>query len=401
MKLTFPDNFIFGTSTAAAQIETAFEHDWQGVKARNGVIFERTTDHEKRFKEDAAIIASVAPNYRMGLMWSKLQRAPFSTFDLQAAQEYHHFIQDLREKGIGIMMVLHHFTNPIWFSKLNGWEKAQNIPMWVDFAKKVVDEFGQYVSFWNTFNEPNVYASYGWITSFFPPFKINPLIAGKVVKNMGLAHNEVYDYIKSKFPDQPVGISHNATVFSAENLLGWFPARLSDWWFMEYVPSHFEKVDFFGMSYYGRIPHDPFPITYLETPEKMKALRRRHDDIWEYHPEGLRTCLDRYWTKYKKPIIITENGVCDESDFLRLQAIQDYAYIVHKAIKDGIDIRGYYFWSTWDNFEWHLGPAMRFGLYECDFETMHRMRRPSGDLYASLAYSKKITIVKPEKEAFA
>jgi len=77
MKLTFPDNFIFGTSTAAAQIETAFEHDWQGVKARNGVLFERTTDHEKRFKEDAAIIASVAPNYRMGLMWSKLQRAPF------------------------------------------------------------------------------------------------------------------------------------------------------------------------------------------------------------------------------------------------------------------------------------------------------------------------------------
>ena len=121
---------------------------------------------------------------------------------------------------------------------------------------------------------------------------------------------------RQNIPDQPIGISHNATVFSAENLLGWFPARLSDWWFMEYVPSHFEKVDFFGMSYYGRIPHDPLPITYLETPEKMKALGRRHDDIWEYHPEGLRTCLDRYWAKYKKPIIITENGVCDESDFL-------------------------------------------------------------------------------------
>ena len=116
MKLTFPDNFIFGTSTASAQIETAFEHDWQGVKARNGTLFERTTDHEKRFKEDAAIIASVAPNYRMGLMWSKLQRAPFATFDLQAAQEYHLFIQDLKSKKIGIMMVLHHFTNPLWFS---------------------------------------------------------------------------------------------------------------------------------------------------------------------------------------------------------------------------------------------------------------------------------------------
>ena len=390
--LKFPNEFFFGTSTAAAQIETPFEHDWCGVKARNGFTFDRTTDHEKRFEEDAGIIASLAPNYRMGLQWSKLQRAPGEKFHQPTAQEYHRFIQDLVNRGVNIMMVLHHFTNPLWFSTLGGWEKPENIPLWEDFARKVVDEFGQYVSYWNTFNEPNVYASYGWITGFFPPFKVNPFLAGKVVRNMSAAHNTLYDYIKSKYPSQPVGISHNATVFSAENLLGWFPARLSDWWFMDYVPEQFKKVDFFGMSYYGRIPHDPLPITYLETPEKIRKLGRPHDDIWEYHPEGLRTCLDRYWEKYKKPIIITENGVCDETDLLRLQAIQDYAQIVHGAIQDGIQIQGYYFWSTWDNFEWHLGPQMRFGLYECDLETRNRIRRPSGDLYASLAYSKRIRV---------
>jgi beta-glucosidase len=102
--------------------------------------------------------------------------------------------------------------------------------------------------------------------------------------------------------------------------------------------------------------------------------------------------LERYWNKYKKPIIITENGVCDESDFLRLQAIQDYAQIVHQAIQDGIDIKGYYFWSTWDNFEWHLGPSMRFGLYECDPVTEERLRRPSGELYSRLAHSKRINV---------
>jgi beta-glucosidase len=396
MKIKFPDHFLFGTSTAAAQIETAFEHDWQGVKARDGFTFDRTTDHELQFKEDAEIIASLAPNYRMGLQWSKLQREPLGSFHKETADEYHRFLQDLKSKGVGIMMVLHHFTNPLWFAKPGGWEKEENIPLWVDFAKKVVDEFGPYVSLWNTFNEPNVYASYGWITGFFPPFKINPVTAAKVVKNMGRAHDILYDYIKIKYPDQPVGISHNATIFSAENLLGWFPARLSDWWFMEWVPRHFEKVDYFGMSYYTRIPTDPMPITFIETPEKMKKLGRRHDDIWEYHPEGLRTCVERYWNKYKKPIIITENGVCDESDFLRLQAIQDYAQIVHRAIADGIDIRGYYFWSTWDNFEWHLGPSMRFGLYACDLQTKKRMMRPSGALYASLAHSKKINVTKME-----
>jgi beta-glucosidase len=247
------------------------------------IFLDRTTDHELRFAEDAAIIASLAPSYRMGLMWSRLQRQPFGEFDPETSKQYHNFLQDLKNKKVSIMMVLHHFTNPLWFSKIGGWEKEENIALWIDFAKKVVDEFGQYVSYWNTFNEPNVYASYGWITGFFPPFKNNPLTAGKVVKNMGMAHDRVYEYIKSKYPEQPVGISHNATIFSSENLLGWFPARLSDWWFMEYVPSHFEKVDFFGMSYYTRISHDPLPINHLETPEKLKALGRKHDDLWEYH----------------------------------------------------------------------------------------------------------------------
>ncbi len=392
MQLRFPKDFVFGTSTAAAQIESAFDHDWQGFKSRDGSVFDRTTDHEQRFAEDAAIIASLAPSYRMGLMWSRLQRTPFGELDRESSQQYHNFLQDLQGKNVSIMMVLHHFTNPLWFSKLGGWEKEENIALWIDFAKKVVDEFGQYVKFWNTFNEPNVYASYGWLTGFFPPFKKNPVMAGRVVKNMGQAHDQVYDYIKSKYPDQPVGISHNATIFSSDNFLGWFPARLADWWFMDYVPSHFEKVDFFGMSYYTRISHDPLPIDHLEMPWKLKALGKKHDDLWEYHPEGLRTCLDRYWSKYKKPIIITENGVCDESDFLRLQAIQDYAQITHQAIQDGIDIKGYYFWSTWDNFEWHLGPSMRFGLYECDPVTKERLRRPSGELYSRLAHSGKISI---------
>ncbi|MGC3946596.1 MAG: family 1 glycosylhydrolase [Chryseolinea sp.] len=392
MRITFPDHFIFGTSTAAPQIETAFEHDWQGFKARDNFVFDRTTDHEKHLKEDADLIASLAPGYRMSLQWSKLQREPNGSFHRESVETYHTFIRDLRSRGVSIMMVLHHFTNPLWFSRAGGWEKTENVSLWVDYARKVVDEFGPYVSSWNTFNEPNVYASYGWITGFFPPFKISPFLAGKVVKNMSQAHNQVYEYIKSKYPDTSVGISHNATLFHAENILGWFPARLADWWFMDYVPSHFTNVDFFGMSYYGRIPHDPMPITYLDTPRKMKDLGRRHDDIWEYHPEGMRTCLDRYWNLYKKPIIITENGVCDESDFLRMQAIQDYAAIVHKAIADGIDIRGYYFWSTWDNFEWHLGPSMRFGLYECDPKTMRRTPRPSARLYSSLAHSKKILL---------
>ncbi|MEJ0055394.1 MAG: family 1 glycosylhydrolase [Bacteroidota bacterium] len=300
MAFRFPSDFIFGTSTAATQIETAFEHDWQGFKARDGQIFERTTDHELRFEEDARIISSLAPGYRMGLSWSKLQRGPKQELHPETVNEYKAFLEDLNNRGVKIMMVLHHFTNPVWFAKLGSWEKKSNIDLWLDFGKKVVDTFGSYVSQWNTFNEPNVYVSYGWLTGFFPPFKINPLKALKVVRNLGSAHGKMYDIIKEAYPDHPVGISHNAVVFDSETTLGHLPARLSDWWFMDYVPDFFKKADFFGMSYYARVSHDPMPITWLDTPDKIKHYDMPHDDIWEYHPEGLRKCLDRYWKKYKK-----------------------------------------------------------------------------------------------------
>ena len=390
MQYVFPKDFIFGTSTAAAQIETAFEHDWQGVKSKDGYIFDRTTDHELRLKEDAEIIASLAPYYRMSLSWSKLQREHFGAFDQETVLQYKDFLKDLKARGVKIMMVLHHFTNPLWFANQGSWEKEENIQWWVDFAKKTIDAFAEDVTLWNTFNEPNVYATNGWLTGFFPPFKNNPVKAATVIKNMGRAHDEVYAYIKEKQPHQPVGISHNAIVFTSENILGWFPERLSDWWFMEWIPRHFENVDFFGMSYYAKVSHDPMPITYMNAPDKLKILGKAHDEMWEYHPEGLRTCIDRYWNKYKKPIIITESGVCDSTDVLRQQAILDYAKILHQALQDGIDVQGYFWWSTWDNFEWNLGPSMRFGLYECDLETKARTKRPSAEVFRKLSHHKMI-----------
>src|SRR5260370_22973429 len=88
MHYVFPNDFMFGTSTAATQIETAFEHDWQGYTSKDGFVFNRTTDHELKFKADAELIASLAPCYRMGPMWSKLQRAPLEALDPATVNEY-------------------------------------------------------------------------------------------------------------------------------------------------------------------------------------------------------------------------------------------------------------------------------------------------------------------------
>jgi beta-glucosidase len=305
---------------------------------------------------------------------------------------YRNLLERLRKKNVAIMLVLHHFSNPIWFNHRGGWANKESVVWWLDYIKKVVDEFGEFVSQWNTFNEPNLYISLSTLAGLFPPQKTNPIYAWQTLKNMSLAHQRAYELLHERSPDKPVGISHNGSILEADNLLGKLPAKISDWWYMEFIPGWFEHCDFFGLSYYSRIGYDPFPVTYLKTPDKIIKKGKAHDDMWEYYPQGLGICLERYWKRFRKPIIITENGMSTTDDEQRIQSIYDYMQIINDALASGIDIRGYYHWSAWDNFEWNLGPSYRFGLYACDPLTKERTKRPSADVYSALAYSKKIVV---------
>ena len=154
---------------------------------------------------------------------------------------------------------------------------------------------------------------------------------------------------------------------------------------MEFIPSWYDLCDFFGMSYYARIGYDPWPVTYLYTPEKFPNSRRRHDDMWEYHPPGLAIIMKRYWNRFQKPIFITENGVATQDDGFRMQAIHDYLSEIRNAINNGIPCLGYFHWTAWDNFEWNLGPSFKFGLFEVNRSTMERIPRKSAGYYSTIA----------------
>jgi beta-glucosidase len=391
LTLHFPPSFIFGTSTSAYQVETAVEHDWQGLVAKDGFIFERMTDHEHRWKEDVEIISSLAPNYRMSLMWSRLQRAAFAAFDPETVRHYHSLLSALEKRNVKIMMVLHHWCNPIWFSSTGGWENKDNAYVFFDFATRLIDEFGNYVTWWNTFNEPNLYSTFAYAAGEFPPYRQDIFQSVQVIRNMGIAHERIANYIRQKFPHSLTGLSHNCVFFSADNITGTIPAKIADYWYMEYLPGFFESCDYVGLSYYARMGFDPFPVSFLRNPQKFNAARP-HDDIWEYYPPGLKPIVERFSNKYGKAIFITENGICTNDDRQRVQAIKDYMSVIHDLLKNGIDVRGYFHWSAWDNFEWTLGPTYRFGLYSCDPVTMERSKRNSADLYSRLAYDKCITI---------
>ncbi len=382
--LKFPKDFLWGTSTAAAQVETATDHNWKGFEAKDGYVFNRTTDHELRRDEDIEYIKQFGSIYRCGVDWARLQPEAFAPFNINAVREYQDFFAKLELENMKIMFVIHHFCNPLWFEDNGTWLNKDNLPAFIDFAKKCIQHFGEYVYIWNTFNEPNVYCMNGFITGNFPPQKKNIFKGSRAIRNMGKAHDIVFKMLKDAYPDKKIGISFNTCYFEGLNFLGKPVAKFTDWWFMKFAADQFKQVDFWGLSYYAYIPFTPFPVTEIDNPGKLAEMGIPHDKMWGYYPEGFRKIIKRIYKKYKKPIIITENGICTDDTERRISSIKEYLTIMHELIEEGIPIHGYTHWSTWDNFEWNIGPTFRFGLVTVDFETMKRTMTDAGKYYAKI-----------------
>lgn len=385
MEVQFPKNFLWGTSTAAYQIETASEHDWKGVNSKDGHTFLRTADHELRRNEDLQYISLLGNAYRMSMDWAKLQSAPNEAFNPDVVAEYRSFLAKLKARNIYVMMVLHHFTNPLWFVQNGSWENPQNIPVFINYVEQMVDTFGDLIDNWNTFNEPEVYLCNSRLLGNFPPFKKSWSSFNAALNNMSRSHKLAVKVLKNRYPRVPVGISKNCAVFAAENWKGWLPAKVADYVFMNYIPSKFmESTDYFGMSYYARIPLDPYPITEIDQPGKLARLGRPHDKMWEYYPEGMYESIRRYWKKYNKPIVITESGICTPDSEVRIASIKDYLRILRRCMDEGIDIKAFFEWTTMDNFEWNLGPTYQFGLVAVDYATGKRRMKSCGEFYSKV-----------------
>lgn len=385
MNLQFPNNFIWGTSTAAAQIETAYDHEWKGLKARDGAVFNRTADHELRRTEDLKFIIELGKAYRMSLDWSRLQRQPFAPFAPDVVEEYTAFFEALKANNIYIMLVLHHFTNPNWFALQGNWTNKRTIPMFVDYVQQVLKHFGKYVNNFNTFNEPQAYAFSAFLMGNFPPHKKSIWATKSVINNMSAAHKIVVPIIKQHCPNALIGISNNTAYFKAYNALGFVPEKLLNYVYNNYVADQFnEGTDYTGISYYAKIGLKHYALTELDKPGELDKLGKPHDKMWEYYPEGMGLNIDNYWKRYGKPIMVTESGICTDDCDVRINSIKDYLQVIYKRISSGVPILGYFHWSTIDNFEWNLGNSYRFGLVHVDFKTGERTMKKSGEFYKQL-----------------
>ena len=412
---------MWGTATAAHQVEGnntnnnwyRFEHqkDINGKpRIHNNDKSGLAADHWNRYKQDIGLMNELGVKYyRFSVEWSKIEPKN-GIFNEKALEHYRELCTTLIDSGLTPVVTLHHFTHPIWFEDLGGFEKEENIEHYLEFSEIVFNKLSDIVPYWCTINEPAVYVSQGYFNGVFPPGKKDPVLAGQVMKNLLNAHVRVFRHLKS-LPNGlnvEIGLVKNITQFDPLrrwHILDWYFSRilndiftnntidlLSTGNFNFYLPgmaniSYKNKdaigaIDFIGLNYYSRWHvkghfNAANPFTFETRPEDIQT-----DMPYSIYPEGFYRAIQTI-SNLNKPIIITENGIADNKDDRRKLFIERYLYALYKAIMDGYDIRGYFYWTLMDNFEWAEGYMMKFGLYEVDFTTQKRELRKG-----SLAFSK-------------
>ncbi|MBN2223638.1 MAG: glycoside hydrolase family 1 protein [Deltaproteobacteria bacterium] len=421
--ITFPKRFLWGGATSSHQIEGGnFNNDWWAFEQVPGHIIDGkisgdACDHYHRFREDFALLKGLNHNaHRLSLEWSRIEPAK-GYFSAAAIEHYIEVIKELKRLKITPIVTLHHFSTPLWMAREGGWLNPACIDRFAIFTKAVASALGKDVRLWMTINEPMVYAFFAYITGEHAPGVKSPLKGFRVARNMLLAHARAYHAIKEIDPTAQVGFAKHMRVFEPyrqDNTWDAKIARNQDKAFnMDFIdalftgessgnikvkPSEKELVkgncDFIGLNYYAR---DSVKFSLLspstlfgKTVPPPPGMKTSHFDVGEYYPHGIYRLLSTI-SQYGVPLYVTENGVAtvldekEKDDRYRREYMAAHIYEVGKALKDGMDIRGYLFWSSFDNFEWAEGYTMRFGMIHVDYETQKRTIKPSGKLFSEIA----------------
>jgi beta-glucosidase len=418
-KKTFPKDFLWGTATSAHQVEgNNTNSDWWNWEITKKVPFPSgaATEHYQRYDEDFALAQSMGSNaYRLSLEWARIEPTE-GTWDDAEIQHYRKVLQAAQKRGLKTFLTLHHFTSPQWVAAAGGWENPAVTEWFRNFTAKVTQTLGEYVDYWVTLNEPNVYALTGYVVGVTPPGKKDIKISAKVLANFLKAHAKSYHAIHQLYPAAKVGFAHHMRVFSPAN--PWNPAdqllasQINGFWnfqildsirsgkislslpflfsIQEKVPELKGTLDFIGVNYYSR----DFVTLDLGSENKIKVVPpaagvETNDMGWEIFPEGFFTVLKNL-KSYGLPVFITENGVADASDSKRKKFLCDHVFQMARAIESGVDVRGYLHWSLTDNFEWVFGFEPRFGLVAIDYATQKRTLRASGLAYRDIIMSNSI-----------
>jgi beta-glucosidase/6-phospho-beta-glucosidase/beta-galactosidase len=443
-KVTFAPGFLWGSASAGFQVEKGLPNtDWGIWTSLPGKI--KNGDHPDRggadalahIDDDVAILKATNQNaYRFSIEWARLYptRAAFDADqpDPAGVAAYDKLFAALKAAGITPFVTLQHFTIPDYFAdprkpeEPQGWERPELVDAFGTWCGRVAARWGGDVEWWATINEPVMAPLGGYVQGSFPPGLVLKMDrALTVAKNEARAHAKCFDAIKKADPQSKVGIVQHvrdvepadpndpADIAASErvryvNNLWILNAVVRGDWDEEFDgsydgpndkkadPALAGRSDYIGINYYSAVTAGSrgLKVPVVDASLRVDRLltdRPKTDFFWDIYPDGLRHCLGEV-KGYGLPIVITENGIADSNDRNRARFVLEHLFVLGKAAKeDGLDIRGYFYWSLLDNFEWASGFCPRFGLYSVDRATAARTQRPSAKVYAEVARTNEVS----------
>jgi beta-glucosidase len=416
----FPRGFLWGTATAAHQVEGrntnnnwyTWEEEGHIVEGHQcGLACDWWGGH---WKEDFDRARENGQNaHRLSIEWSRVQPSP-DRWDENALDYYREMLRGLYDRGMTPLITLHHFTEPIWIMEQGGWENEKTISDFLAFTKKVVTALKEYTTMWCTFNEPNVYTTLGYVTGEFPPGVKDLGRSFEVSEHLVKAHAAVYQAIHNIQTEAHVGlaINYRSTVphrnwFPPDRIVAGLQSRIFNDLFpaaaatgilrfpfkRKRIPGVQNTQDYLGINYYTRdrvkfsfaAVQDLFGHRFYD-PEALLS----ETGFIAHQPAGLFEAL-QWGTQYGVPMIVTENGVEDSEDVLRPRYMAEHIHQIWRAVNFNWPVKGYFHWTLVDNFEWERGWTQRFGLYELDIDTQERTRRRSAEFYREICQANAIS----------
>jgi beta-glucosidase len=427
----FPAGFRWGASTAAYQIEGAWDEDGKGesiwdrfshtpTRIEGGDTGDVACDHYHRWPEDVALMQELALDaYRFSISWPRLLPIGRGRINRAGLDFYSRLVDGLLEAGIEPFVTLYHWDLPQALEDWGGWPARDTAKAFLEYADLASRTLGDRVKHWMTLNEPQVSAILGYKKGLHAPGVTDTGQALAAAHHLLLAHGWAVPVLRTNSPGAQVGIAMNMTLMTPASpdeadeaaarqrdgeVNRWFldplagrgyPEDLEEWQRLvqPVIQDHdlelmATPLDFVGINYYIR---EIIRSDKARAPQPVFPGRERTEMGWEVYPDGLLEILQRVHADYPfTALYVTENGAAfaDQvgpdgavDDRRRVDYLQGYVEAAAQAVEAGVPLRGYFVWSLLDNFEWAYGFSKRFGLVYVDYRTQQRIIKASGRWY--------------------
>ncbi|MEO6053257.1 MAG: family 1 glycosylhydrolase [Chthoniobacterales bacterium] len=392
------DTFAWGVSTSSYQCEDPavtpgtpnyFQTDWdvafikKGRAPKKGNAIYGWTHGEKALK---AIKKIGLTHYRFSVEWARVEPQP-GVYNEAAIALYVEGVKRLREAGVEPIVCLWHFTFPSWLynekkPNASNWLHPEARARWQAFVMKMVTALAPHVRAYAPQNEPNGQLAMAYLAGMWPPADRLAFFTYKKALRECIAHfRDAAKIIRS--------IRKDAVIVSVHALPWWKDGALdighvlykevehTDYDHMDAVA---DVCDVIGINYY--YSQVIGPLSYFT----IGTYRGPNYSVmgWCIDPKGFYNQIKFVGDRYKKPMMITENGIATSHDTKRIRYMEEHLCAMKKAMDEGYDIRGYFVWSLADNYEWHYGYKARFGLCSMNPKTFERELKPSAYYYRDI-----------------